>query len=246
MGPVSTRGIAPTTATNSRDQEQGGCAQDKGEEVRSEGASTPRDNAVEKECGRKVGSELHGMGGSSNARSGSGSPGAGWEGVDGNVLQRAAQSVGPNRVTTPTTPPGGDITAKAEDNAARKETALNDTPVAGVRTNSHQGNPGKPQHLGSGNSLPLKTSSSLDHYDDPPLLLVNGSATESEVAKCQGLSSTSLVLRKRARDGVPKVGGALGEGGACVRDEDDPPAKLPRCTPTDNSPLSPEPTGKYT
>ena len=72
---------------------------------------------------------------------------------------------------------------------------------------------------------------------------MNGSATESEVAKFRGLSSTPLILRKRAREGVVNVGGASVEGGACAKGKEEPPPKRPRCSLESNSPLPPEPVG---
>ena len=201
--------------------------------------SPPRGSAVERECGGKTGSQLHDMEGICNARSSPASSDAGWEGVDGNVFQRAAQFTGPSHGVTSTAPLGGGITVEAEGTAAGKETSLDNTPV--TRRPTHQLKPGETQQLGSGNSLPSKMSSCPDQPDDPPLLLMNGSATESEVAKCQSLSSTPLILRKRVRDGGYDMAGGTPQGG-----RDEPPHKVPRCCPEDNSPLAPEPIGKCT
>ena len=209
----------------------------------SRGGSTSKDSG-EGDCGGKTSSQLHDVEGSCKARSGSASPCAGCEGVDGNTFQRAAQFTAPSGAITPSASPGVYIAVKAQGNAAGKGAASNDSPVRKEPTSNHNVISGENQQLHSGKSLPSKMSASYKHSDGPPLLM-NGSATESEVAKFQGLSSTPLILRKRARDGVLNVGGASIEGGACAKAKDEPPPKLPRCNLEANSPLPLEPVGAY-
>ena len=187
-----------------------------------------------------TGSEPQEAGPTSSERNGSGNLLG--EGVDGNMLPRAAQVAGHTRAITPTTPLAGDTAVRTEGNGARNDITPQ-TPVSSVPTDNYQTNPEETRQLGSENSLQLKSSTSHDNTDDPPILLMNGSATESEVAKCRSLSSTSLIMRKRPGGGVPNVGGALSEGVACVRAEDGPPPKQPRCSLEGKNPVPSEPIG---
>lgn len=208
----------------------------------SRGGSTPRDSG-EGDCGGKTSSRLHNVEGSCKTGSRSASPCAGCESVGGNTFQTAAQSTAASGAITPSAPPGVYIAVTAQGNASGKRAASNDSPVGREPTSDHNVLSGENQKLHSGRSLPSKMSASYGHSDDPPLLLMNGSATEKEVAKFRGLSSMPLILRKRAKDCIPKMGSASVEGGACAKGKDEPPPKLPKCSLEANSPLSPEQVG---